>query len=86
MKSSRNQQISSRVLNGISMFQFIVVSSEQKLTTIDKLEIDRIESDFRCPTGRFGAWRSVKILKKQGENIPKILTKMSLGCDTICHA
>ncbi|MHA1483121.1 MAG: ATP-NAD kinase family protein [Candidatus Heimdallarchaeaceae archaeon] len=35
-----NQQISSRVLNGISRLQFIVVSSEQKLTTIDKLEID----------------------------------------------
>ncbi len=35
-----NQQISSRVLNGVSMFQFLVVSSEQKLTTIDKLEID----------------------------------------------
>jgi predicted polyphosphate/ATP-dependent NAD kinase len=35
-----NQQISSRVLNKVSMFQFIIVSSEQKLTTIDKLEID----------------------------------------------
>ena len=35
-----NQQISSRVLNGLSVFQFIIVSSEQKLTTIDKLEID----------------------------------------------
>ena len=35
-----NQQISSRVLNGAASFQFIVVSSEQKLTTIDKLEID----------------------------------------------
>ena len=35
-----NQQISSRVLNGTSSFDFIVVSSEQKLTTIDKLEVD----------------------------------------------
>ena len=35
-----NQQISSRVLNSVSMFQFIVLSSEQKLTTIDRLEVD----------------------------------------------
>jgi len=35
-----NQQISSRVLNSVSMFQLIVVSSEEKLSTIDKLEID----------------------------------------------
>lgn len=35
-----NQQISSRVLNEVSSFEFIVVSSEQKLTTINQLEID----------------------------------------------
>lgn len=35
-----NQQISARVLNGSKTFEFIVISSEQKLSTINKLEID----------------------------------------------
>ncbi len=48
-----NQQISSRVLTNAKSFKFVILSSEQKLETIDQLELD-LDSPIDVPDIRNG--------------------------------